>query len=195
MGAGKWRGRLVYARIAQCAALVTAVSLAVLAPAGMAATLAKPVNGARRRSQTSPRDVRARTQLNGRSTRRLTQREEELVAGFSTQVAATKRGTTILDLTGGQPRDGPGQRLRPLQLRLEARPEYAHLLGERLRMWLEQAGATKTEVFEVLLATTEAFTNAVQHPQEATIHLVEITGSITDHTVSVSIPRLRNLEG
>ena len=95
MGAGKWRGRLVYARIAQCAALVTAVSLAVLAPAGMAATLAKPVNGVRRRSQTSPRDVRARTQLNGRSTRRLTQREEELVAGFSTQVAATKRGTTI----------------------------------------------------------------------------------------------------
>ena len=75
----------------------------------------------------------------------------------------------------------------PLQLTLEARPEYAHLLRDRLRMWLEQAGATKTEVFEVLLAATEAFTNAVRHPQEATNRLVEITGSITDQTVSVSI--------
>jgi anti-sigma regulatory factor (Ser/Thr protein kinase) len=82
---------------------------------------------------------------------------------------------------------GQGNESGPLQLRLEARPEYAHLLRERLRIWLEQAGATKTEVFEVLLATTEAFTNAVQHPQEPTSHLVEITGSITDHTVSVSI--------
>jgi anti-sigma regulatory factor (Ser/Thr protein kinase) len=82
---------------------------------------------------------------------------------------------------------GQGNESGPLQLRLEARPEYAHLLRERLRMWLGQAGANDREMFEVLLATTEAFTNAVQHPQEPTSHLVEITGSITDHTVSVSI--------
>jgi hypothetical protein len=42
----------------------------------------------------------------------------------------------------------------PLELRLQARPEYAPLLRERLRMWLEEAGANKREVFEVVLATT-----------------------------------------
>jgi anti-sigma regulatory factor (Ser/Thr protein kinase) len=75
----------------------------------------------------------------------------------------------------------------PLQLRLQARPEFAPLLRERVRQWLEEAGATDREVFEVLLATTEAFANAVEHPHEPRSHLVDIEGTITDHAVSISI--------
>ena len=40
---------------------------------------------------------------------------------------------------------------------------------------------------EILLATTEAFANAVEHPQDPTSHLVDVTGAITDHTVTISI--------
>jgi len=54
-------------------------------------------------------------------------------------------------------------------------------------MWLDEASATTTETSEILLATTEAFANAVEHPQQPTSHLVEVTGAITDHTVSISI--------
>jgi anti-sigma regulatory factor (Ser/Thr protein kinase) len=54
-------------------------------------------------------------------------------------------------------------------------------------MWLAEAGANKREIFEVLLATTEAFANAVKHPRKPTRSVVEITGSISDHAVSVSI--------
>lgn len=74
-----------------------------------------------------------------------------------------------------------------LELRLQARPEFASLLRERLRMWMEEAGASTREIFEVLLATTEAFANAVEHPHEPRSHLVDVEGTIGDHAVSISI--------
>jgi anti-sigma regulatory factor (Ser/Thr protein kinase) len=77
--------------------------------------------------------------------------------------------------------------LASLELRLQARPESVPVLRGRVRAWLEDAGAPKTDTFEVLLATTEAFTNAVEHPHEPTSHLVDIAGSLTDHTITVSI--------
>ena len=80
-----------------------------------------------------------------------------------------------------------GNDTAPLHVQLQARPEYAHLLRERIRMWLEEAGANKREIFEVLLATSEAYTNAVKHPQKRTSPLVDIDGSISDHAVSISI--------
>jgi anti-sigma regulatory factor (Ser/Thr protein kinase) len=54
-------------------------------------------------------------------------------------------------------------------------------------MWLAEASATATETSEILLATTEAFANAVEHPQQPSSHLVEVTGAITDHAVTISI--------
>ena len=54
-------------------------------------------------------------------------------------------------------------------------------------MWLAQTGATKIDTAETLLAATEAFANAVEHPQQRTSHLVDVTGAITDHTVTISI--------
>ena len=52
----------------------------------------------------------------------------------------------------------------PLELRLDARPELSATLRERLSDWLEAAGVTRKDAFEVTLATTEAFENAVRHP-------------------------------
>jgi anti-sigma regulatory factor (Ser/Thr protein kinase) len=84
-------------------------------------------------------------------------------------------------------RDRQRDESAPLQLRLEARSEAARLLRERVRMWLEEAGATQQETFEVLLATAEAFANAVEHPQEPTAQLVDVEGTITDQAVIISI--------
>jgi len=38
-----------------------------------------------------------------------------------------------------------------------------------------------------LLATSEAFANAVEHPQKPSFHLIDIAGSITNRTISVSV--------
>jgi anti-sigma regulatory factor (Ser/Thr protein kinase) len=75
----------------------------------------------------------------------------------------------------------------PLQLRLQARPEFASVLREEVRKWLRDAGASKREAFELLLAVTEAFANAVEHPEEPRSHLVDVEGTITDQAVTVSI--------
>jgi anti-sigma regulatory factor (Ser/Thr protein kinase) len=77
--------------------------------------------------------------------------------------------------------------LAPLKLRLQARTESIPVLRGRVRAWLQDAGASKTDTFEIMLATTEAFANAVEHPHEPTSHLVDIAGSLTDQTITVSI--------
>jgi anti-sigma regulatory factor (Ser/Thr protein kinase) len=74
-----------------------------------------------------------------------------------------------------------------LQLRIEARPESLALLRRHLRRWLGEAGATDRELFEIQFAVTEAFANATEHPQEPTSHLVEIKGTVTNHTVALSV--------
>ena len=61
-----------------------------------------------------------------------------------------------------------------LRLSLDARPESIALLRRQLGGWLEETGATRGELFEIQLATTEAFANAVLHPEEPTSDLVEI---------------------
>ena len=68
----------------------------------------------------------------------------------------------------------PGPSLR---LRLEARPESIAVLRDQLRGWLDEAGATGRELFEIQLAVTEAFANAIEHPEEPTSQLVEIEGT------------------
>ena len=80
-----------------------------------------------------------------------------------------------------------GPESAPLQLRLPARPEFAPLLRDRLRVWLGEAGATEREIFEVVLATTEAFANAVEHPNQPRRHLVDIEGGMSDDALTVSI--------
>jgi anti-sigma regulatory factor (Ser/Thr protein kinase) len=74
-----------------------------------------------------------------------------------------------------------------LHIRFQARPEVARDLRDRLSIWLEGVGATDYEVFEVLLAATEAFANAVEHPRDPSTRTVDVDGSIADHTVTVSV--------
>jgi len=74
-----------------------------------------------------------------------------------------------------------------LRLSLDARPESIALLRRQLGGWLEETGATRGELFEIQLATTEAFANAVLHPEEPTSDLVEIAGTVTNRHVTLSV--------
>lgn len=74
-----------------------------------------------------------------------------------------------------------------LRLRLQARPESMSLLRRQLSAWLKEAGATDRELFEIQLAVTEAFANAVEHPAEPTSHLVEIEGTVTNRSIMLSV--------
>ena len=78
-----------------------------------------------------------------------------------------------------------------LQLRLEAMPKSMAVVRRQLRGWLNEAGATGRELFEIQLAVAEAFANAVKHPEEPTSHLVEFKGTLMNGTVVVSVLRLR----
>ena len=75
----------------------------------------------------------------------------------------------------------------PLELQLDARPELAATLREHLTGWLENAGVARKDVFEVTLATTEAFENAVRHPRQPRTPVVELRVSMSDSAVSVSL--------
>ncbi len=75
----------------------------------------------------------------------------------------------------------------PLELQLEARPELAATLRGRLSDWLEHAGVTRKDVFEVTLATTEAFENAVRNPRQPYAPLVDVRVSIADSSLCVSV--------
>ena len=62
------------------------------------------------------------------------------------------------------------------------------MLREHLRGWLEEAGASESEVFDVMLASGEVFTNAREHPKEPTSDLVEFYGTISKQAlVTISI--------
>jgi anti-sigma regulatory factor (Ser/Thr protein kinase) len=89
-----------------------------------------------------------------------------------------------------------------LGVRLGAQPESAFLLRQRLSLWLDEIGAQTEEVFAVSLAVTEAFANAVEHPHAPTASVVEVDGSLVDHTITVTVrdsgswrTKRRRLEG
>jgi anti-sigma regulatory factor (Ser/Thr protein kinase) len=54
--------------------------------------------------------------------------------------------------------------LQPLRLRYQARPSALASARASLRVWLEQAGASEDEVYEVIVACNEACTNSIEHP-------------------------------
>ena len=78
-----------------------------------------------------------------------------------------------------------------LQLRLQARSASAALLRQRLYLWLDELGAGSDEIFDVSLACTEAFANAVEHPHEPTAEVIGVVGSISNDTITDHRPRLR----
>jgi len=76
---------------------------------------------------------------------------------------------------------------RSLRLRLQARPRSARLLRERLFLWLDELGANDDEIFDLSLASTEAFTNAVEHPHEPSSRIIDVEGTISEGTITITI--------
>jgi anti-sigma regulatory factor (Ser/Thr protein kinase) len=74
-----------------------------------------------------------------------------------------------------------------LQLRLQARPGSAPLLRQRLYLWLDELGAGSDEIFDVSVACTEAFANAIEHPRGPRAEVIEVDGSISDGTISITV--------
>jgi anti-sigma regulatory factor (Ser/Thr protein kinase) len=74
-----------------------------------------------------------------------------------------------------------------LQLRLQARPESAPLLRQRLRLWLDELAVHEGEIFDIALATTEAFTNAIEHPHAPRTDMIDIDGSSNERTITITI--------
>lgn len=74
-----------------------------------------------------------------------------------------------------------------LHLRLQAKPESALVLRERLGLWLEELGASGHELYDISLAASEAFVNAVEHPHEPSADVIEVDGGVSDHSVSIVI--------
>lgn len=70
---------------------------------------------------------------------------------------------------------------------LRPKPEFGSLLRRRLRLWLRESGATESETFAVLLAVSEAVTNAIQHPRERRRPWVDVEGRLVDDLVTVRV--------
>jgi anti-sigma regulatory factor (Ser/Thr protein kinase) len=70
---------------------------------------------------------------------------------------------------------------------LQARPESALLLRDRLSLWLDELGAKDEEIFDVSLASTEAFANAIEHPRRPRKDVIDVEGSLNDGEITVTV--------
>ena len=74
-----------------------------------------------------------------------------------------------------------------MRLRLRAQPQSARLLRQRLSLWLDELGARGEEIFDLSLASTEAFVNAVEHPHEPTAEVIEVEGNLDGRTITITV--------
>jgi anti-sigma regulatory factor (Ser/Thr protein kinase) len=74
-----------------------------------------------------------------------------------------------------------------LRLRLQAVPDSARLLRERLLLWLDELGAQEGEAFDISVAVTEAFANALEHPRGRRFDLVDVRGRNVGEDVFVVV--------
>jgi len=71
--------------------------------------------------------------------------------------------------------------------RLQARPSSAVLLRRKLQDWLVEHGASDREQFDVVLAASEAFANAVEHPQLPAAAVVDVLVALHGHELKLTI--------
>src|SRR5690349_13199468 len=71
--------------------------------------------------------------------------------------------------------------------RLQARPSSAVLLRQRLEEWLETQEVSERDRFDILLAASEAFANAVEHPLRPAASVVDIEAEIRRGTLELTI--------
>jgi anti-sigma regulatory factor (Ser/Thr protein kinase) len=74
-----------------------------------------------------------------------------------------------------------------MRLRLQAQPQSARLLRQRLSLWLDELGARGDEIFDLSLASSEAFVNAVEHPHEPTAEVIEVEGNFDGRTITITV--------
>jgi len=77
----------------------------------------------------------------------------------------------------------------PLRLRLHATPQAAVELRETLRGWLDGAGATEQETFDVTLACSEAFASSVGNPLRPSTLIIEVEATLNAHRLLTLIIR------
>jgi len=71
--------------------------------------------------------------------------------------------------------------------RLQARPASAVLLRHKLEEWLRDQDVSERDRFDVLLAASEAFANAVEHPLLPAAAVVDVEAEIRDGVLEVTI--------
>jgi anti-sigma regulatory factor (Ser/Thr protein kinase) len=71
--------------------------------------------------------------------------------------------------------------------RLQARPGSAVLLRHKLEEWLQDQDVSERDRFDVLLAASEAFANAVEHPLLPAAAVVDIEADIRDGVLELTI--------
>ena len=74
-------------------------------------------------------------------------------------------------------------------MRLHATPQAAVELREALRNWLEDARASERETFDVTLACSEAFANAVGNPLRPSTLIIDIEVTLNEHRLLTLVVR------
>ncbi|SNR40241.1 ATP-binding protein [Blastococcus mobilis] len=107
--------------------------------------------------------------------------------------AAAPAGVPVPAAPGTRPRPPEPrvpQRSRPgptTKWRLPSTASSIPALRRRLRAWLEAAGLDEEHTYDVLLAACEAATNAFEHAQDPTQPYFDVTASIDEHQVCISV--------
>jgi anti-sigma regulatory factor (Ser/Thr protein kinase) len=74
-----------------------------------------------------------------------------------------------------------------LGLRLPAVPSSLPRVRHALRRWLGQSGIAQNEIFEISVAVSEAFANAVEHAYAAADAAIEIDARLGDGAVQIDV--------
>jgi len=77
--------------------------------------------------------------------------------------------------------------MQPLELELTADPSQAKRLRNELHHWLLQGGINSSTGHDIILATVEAFANAVKHPVARATACIHIHGELQPDAVTLQI--------
>src|SRR5690242_10099666 len=95
------------------------------------------------------------------------------------------------EMAGGESTTGSGGGAgsSALRLRLHATPQAAVELREAMRSWLDDARASERETFDVTLACSEAFANAVGNPLRPSTLIIDVEATLNEHRLLTLVVR------
>jgi anti-sigma regulatory factor (Ser/Thr protein kinase) len=74
-----------------------------------------------------------------------------------------------------------------LRVKFAPDPQRAGDLRVRLHDWLRREGATPEEIFDVSVACSEAFANAIEHPVDAADPSVDVEGVVANGELILTV--------